>query len=46
MAISEVYGCKPENVWCTWEEIKPGYYVEGEAEEKIQPQETHPPIRY
>lgn len=44
IAISEVYGCSPQNVWATWEEIKPGFYVEGENDESIQPKETHPPI--
>lgn len=42
--ISEVYGCKPEQVWATWEEIKPGFYVEGSTEADSQPDQTHPPI--
>ncbi|MCB0356818.1 MAG: hypothetical protein KDD40_07410 [Bdellovibrionales bacterium] len=44
VAISEVYGCKPEQVWATWEEIRPGWYVEGENEVNVQPKDTHPPI--
>jgi phenylpyruvate tautomerase PptA (4-oxalocrotonate tautomerase family) len=44
LAISEVYGCKPEQVWATWSEIKPGMYVEGETEALQQPDNTHPPI--
>ncbi len=44
VAISEVYGCKPHQVWSTWEEISPGFYVEGENEAVEQPSETHPPI--
>ncbi len=44
VAISEVYGCKPEQVWATWEDIKPGMYVEGNNPEDEQPEHTHPPI--
>lgn len=44
VAISEVYGCSPQQVWATWEEIKTGWYVEGESEASMQPGETHPPI--
>ncbi len=44
IAISEVYGCKPEQVWATWNEIQPGMYVEGENHADIQPEQTHPPI--
>ena len=43
-AIAEVYGCKPEQVWATWEEIKPGLYVEGVTDADTQPEFTHPPI--
>jgi len=44
LAIAEVYGCKPDQVWATWEEIKPGMYVEGANPSSVQPQTTHPPI--
>lgn len=44
VAIAEVYGCQPHHVWATWEEIKPGYYVEGQSEANKQPENTHPPI--
>jgi phenylpyruvate tautomerase PptA (4-oxalocrotonate tautomerase family) len=44
MAIAEAYGCEPEQVWATWEEIKPGYYVEGRNSAPTQPDNTHPPI--
>ncbi|MBT4790545.1 MAG: hypothetical protein HON90_03160 [Halobacteriovoraceae bacterium] len=44
LAISETYGCSPHQVWATWEEIKSGWYVEGENEASEQPLETHPPI--
>ena len=44
IAISEVYGCSPQHVWATWEEIKPGFYVEGEVDSGEQPDKTHPPI--
>jgi phenylpyruvate tautomerase PptA (4-oxalocrotonate tautomerase family) len=43
-AIAKVYGCKPQQVWATWEEIRPGLYLEGEVHAAVQPQETHPPI--
>ena len=44
VAISDVYGCSPEHVWVTWQEIQPGLYVEGEKSVDIQPENTHPPI--
>ena len=44
VAISEVYGCKPEQVWATWEDIKPGMYIEGNNHADVQPELTHPPI--
>lgn len=44
VAIAEVYGCKPSQVWGTWQELEPGFYVEGENEVEIQPVLTHPPI--
>lgn len=44
LAIAQIYGCKPEQVWATWEEIKPGFYVEGNNEALEQPTESHPPI--
>ena len=43
-AIAEVYGCKQEQVWGIWNEIKPGHYVEGEKEADRQPLSTHPPV--
>ena len=42
--ISDVYGCPERNVWATWEEIKPGFYVEGQNEAFEQKMETHAPI--
>lgn len=44
VAISEIYGCSPSNVWATWDEVTPGWYVEGENEASIQSKNTHPPI--
>lgn len=44
MAIAETYGCKPNQVWATWEELTPGYYFEGSTCAEIQPDHTHPPI--
>ncbi len=43
-AIASFYNCDPSQVWATWEEIKPGFYVEGEQGAELQPQSTHPPI--
>jgi hypothetical protein len=44
IAIAREYGCEPTQVWATWEEIKPGMYVEGDREAAVQPQSSHPPI--
>lgn len=44
LAIAEAYGCPPENVWGTWQELKPGFYVEGENRADLQPEQSHPPI--
>ncbi|MBC76093.1 MAG: hypothetical protein CME64_08760 [Halobacteriovoraceae bacterium] len=43
-AIAEFYECKPEHVWATWEELRPGLYFEGENSVDNQPVNTHPPI--
>ena len=42
--ISEVHGCEQKYVWAIWEEIKPGFYFEGDQAAEIQPLESHPPI--
>jgi hypothetical protein len=44
VAIAEAYGCKSEQVWATWEEIKSGLYVEGENPADTQPSDSHPPV--
>ncbi len=44
LAIAEAYGCKPEQVWVTWQEIKPNQYVEGSTKARVQPRDTHPPL--
>ena len=44
LAMAKVYGCDSSQVWATWEELKPGFYVEGESGADSQPEETHPPI--
>jgi phenylpyruvate tautomerase PptA (4-oxalocrotonate tautomerase family) len=44
LAISEAYGCAPQQVWATWEEIPPDHYVEGDISRDAQPETTHPPI--
>ena len=43
-AIAKVYGCKIEQVWATWNEIKPDLYIEGLSAAKTQPESSHPPI--
>ena len=43
-AIAEAYGCKPEQVWVTWQEIKPSHYVEGSTKARVQPRDSHPPF--
>lgn len=44
LAIAEFYECSPSQVWATWEELRPGHYVEGSESPSLQPKETHPPI--
>jgi phenylpyruvate tautomerase PptA (4-oxalocrotonate tautomerase family) len=44
LAIAEAYGCGPEQVWVTWQELDAGHYVEGENGVDVQPVSTHPPI--
>jgi len=44
IAIANIFDCDPKHVWATWEEIKSGFYVEGDTGADNQPQETHPPI--
>lgn len=44
VAISEVYGCKPSQLWATWQELDSRWYVEGEDSVQYQPNSSHPPI--
>lgn len=44
LTIAKLYKCDPEEVWTTWEEVKPGLYLEGETPEDKQPAFSHPPI--
>ena len=44
LKIANFYKCEPNQVWATWEEIRPGHYFEGETEALVQPENTHPPI--
>lgn len=44
LAIAEVYGCEPSQVWATWTPIDPGFYFEGEKGPMAQPRLSHPPI--
>jgi hypothetical protein len=43
-SIAEAYGCKPNQVWGTWQEITPGWYVEGDNAATVQPAVGFPPI--
>ncbi|MDH5453326.1 MAG: hypothetical protein OEY05_11455 [Paracoccaceae bacterium] len=43
-AIADAYGCLPNQVWATWDQIPPGGYVEGDIAVDIQPSDSHPPI--
>jgi hypothetical protein len=43
-AIADAYDCPVEHVWVTWEDIKPGFYLEGNRIPQEQPESTHPPI--
>ena len=44
VAIARSCGCPLEQVWATWEEIKPGLYTEGKKSADLQSDSTHPPI--
>jgi hypothetical protein len=44
VAIARAYGCEESNVWATWEEIQPGFYVEGRQGADLQLPNSHPPI--
>jgi hypothetical protein len=43
-AIAAAYGCPPNQVWATWQEIRAGWYVEGATAAMQQTAGTHPPI--
>ncbi len=43
-AIVEAYGCTPGEVWATYDEIRSGFYIEGQQAVAQQPAETHPPL--
>ncbi len=42
--VARVYGCRASRVWATWDEIRPGFYVEGADPAFAQPKSTHPPL--
>ena len=42
--IAEFYQCDLSKVWATWQELKPGFYIEGEEAPHEQPESTHPPL--
>lgn len=44
VSISEAYGCDPQKVWATWDEIQTGFYIEGTESADKQPEQSHPPI--
>lgn len=44
LAIAEAYECDPSHVWCTWQTIEAGHYVEGDFAPTHQPEFTHPPL--
>ena len=44
LAIADICRCPPGQVWATWEEIRPGWYVEGTKSGTRQTLLTHPPI--
>ena len=44
VALAEIYGCAPEQMWATWQTLDPENYVEGETAASEQPEGTHPPI--
>lgn len=44
LAIADIYGCPPDQVWATWEEIRPGWYIEGTASAALQPALSHPAL--
>ena len=43
-AIARSYGCALKQVWAIWENIEPGFYVEGDEAAEAQPPNSHPPI--
>src|SRR5687768_12430466 len=43
-AIAETWDCSPQSVTVTWEEIRPGHYIEGGIAAQSQPAQTHPPL--
>jgi len=44
LAISKAYGCEQKQVWTTWTELTPEFYLEGTDSVDIQPTHSHPPI--
>jgi len=44
VAIADIYRCPVDQVWATWTEIRPGWYIEGTKSATMQTPLTHPPI--
>ncbi len=42
--VAGVLGIPETSVWCTWHDLRPGYFTEGSNTATRQPQATHPPI--
>ena len=43
-SVAEIAGVPEHAVFCTWNEIRPGFYKEGPNTAERQPDGTHPPI--
>jgi phenylpyruvate tautomerase PptA (4-oxalocrotonate tautomerase family) len=41
--VAELMKAPPQAVFCTWETIPAGQYVEGDRDASVQPRNTHPP---
>lgn len=42
--VAGVLGLNPRRVWCTWQTLEPGCFLEGDEPAVLQPRATHPPI--
>lgn len=44
IAIADIYRCSVDQVTATWEEVKPGWFIEGARSAPAQQPTTHAPI--